>query len=287
MTNQDYILDLPMCVYNHEKYIAQAIEGVVGQRTSFKYRLLIGEDCSPDKSRKIIEKYVSLYPDKIVPFFYPKNIGVIENSKTLLKACTSKYIALCDGDDYWTDPFKLEQQIRFLEENPSFVGCFHNAEERYEEDPQAASFLYCNFPAARAISFKDLSSGNLMPTCSVVYRNGLFGEFPHWYYTLRMGDWPLHLLNAQFGDFWYIPKIMGVHRLHHSSAWMLQDAERNNKFIEDAYDVMIEGFSGNPDHVGFLKAGKKYFLEGVQQEKKAAGMKAKMKDLMIRQIRKL
>ncbi|HVS95598.1 MAG TPA: glycosyltransferase [Puia sp.] len=287
MTSEDFILDLPMCVYKHERYIAQAIEGVVSQKTSFRYRLLIGEDCSPDRSREIIRDYAARYPDRIVPYFHQKNIGVVENSKMLLKACTSKYIALCDGDDYWSDPYKLELQIRFLEENPRFVGCFHNAEERYEDDPDAASYLYCNFPSATSVSFKDLSSGNLMPTCSIVYRNGLFGQFPDWYHTLKMGDWPLHLLNAQFGDFWYIPKVMGVHRLHRTSVWMLQDAERNNKYIEDAYDTMIEGFAANPEHVAFLVAGKKDFLAGVERSKKAAGMKAKMKDLMIRQIRKL
>jgi glycosyltransferase involved in cell wall biosynthesis len=292
MTDQDYILELPMCVYNHEKYIAQAIEGVVRQKTNYKYRLLIGEDCSTDGSRAIIEKYAALYPDKVFPLYHAKNVGAFENSKSLFRQCTGKYIALCDGDDYWTDPYKLEQQIGFLEKNPAYVGCFHNTEERYEDDPDAASQLYCHYRSARSISFTDLSYGNVMPTCSVVYRRGLFEKFPDWYYTMKMGDWPLHLLNARFGEFWYIPRIMGVHRLHKKSVWMLQDADRINQFIIDGFDIMVKGFGDNPAYVRSLSAGKEAFLKQIREQVKAAsaqrrGYKTKAKDLMIRMINKL
>ena len=291
MSKQDYILDLPMCVYNHEKYIAQAIEGVVNQVTSFKYRLLIGEDCSTDKSREIIEKYVKLYPDKITPFFHSKNVGAFENSKVLFRECTSKYIALCDGDDYWTDPFKLERQITFLENNPQYVGCFHNTEERFEDDPDAASGLYCNYPAARSISFNDLCYMNIIPTCSVVYRNGLFDKFPDWYYRLTMGDWPLHLLNAQFGDYWYIPKVMAVHRLHKKSTWMLQDQNRNVQFVIDAYDIMIAGFEQGKSYAYAeeLKRGREAFIRSREMEakNKRPGYKNRAKNLIIRMIDKL
>jgi len=275
-----------MCVYNHEKFIAQTIEGVVRQKTNFKYRLIIGEDCSTDSSRSIIEKYLQLYPDKLKVFFHEKNVGPYVNSKLLWKECVSKYVALCDGDDYWCDDTKLQTQVDFLQKHAEYVGCFHNAEERYENG-DSASFLYCNYPTARNISFNDLSYSNVIPTCSIVYRNGLFGDFPEWFTKLKMGDWPLHLLNAQFGDFWYIPKVMGVHRLHHSSMWMLQDAERNIQYVIDAYDLMIEGFASKPQLAEQLRTGKKAFLAAQHSQKQKPGFKRKIKSLMVRAIEKL
>ncbi|THU41532.1 glycosyltransferase [Niastella caeni] len=245
MTDQEgYLLDIPMCVYNHEKFIAQTIEGVLRQKTDFKYRLIIGEDCSTDASRPIIEKYLRSYPDKLKVFFHEKNVGPYVNSKVVWKECVSKYVALCDGDDYWCDDTKLQTQVDILEKHPEYVGCFHNTEERYEDD-DTASFLYCNYPTARTISFNDLSFENVIPTCSIVYRNQLFGDFPEWHSKLKMGDWPLHLLNAQYGDFWYLPKVMGVHRIHSNGIWTLQERERMRQYIIEAYNYMIEGFAHN------------------------------------------
>jgi glycosyltransferase involved in cell wall biosynthesis len=249
-----------MCVYNHERYIAQALEGVVCQHTDFKYRVFVGDDFSTDGTRRIISFYAEKYPDKVFPVFHALNIGAHQNSKILYSKCKSKYVAMLDGDDCWTDPDKLQLQVNFLEANLNFVGCFHNTEERYEDDTDAASFLYCSYPKARKISFGDLTYSNVIPTCSVLFRNGYFSLVPQWITTLIMGDWPLHLLNAQFGDFWYIPKIMGVHRLHKKSSWMLQDPEANKKYTLEAYDVMIKEFSGKPELQKQLIVAKEYFI---------------------------
>jgi glycosyltransferase involved in cell wall biosynthesis len=217
--NTDFIVDVPMCVYNQEKYIVEAIEGVINQKAHFKYRLIIGEDCYTDNTREIVKRYEAKYPEKIVVIYHNINIGAYENTKTVFKKCTSEYIALCDGDDYWTDPNKLQTQVDFLEKNRNFVGCFHNTEERYEEDSNKPSFLYCNFKSSMAIGFQSLAYHNLIPTCSVVFRKNLIDKIPAWHSTLKMGDWPLHLLNARHGDYWYIPWVMAVHRLHSKSTW--------------------------------------------------------------------
>src|SRR5258708_13979176 len=113
--NSEYIVSIPMCAYNHERFIAQAIEGVIRQQTNFKYKLIIGEDCSPDKTRQIVKKYADEYPDKIKAFLHEKNIGAHANSKILFNACTTKYIALCDVDAYWCDDTKLQKQVDLLE----------------------------------------------------------------------------------------------------------------------------------------------------------------------------
>jgi len=184
---------------------------------------------------------------------------MIENVLFSLKQCTAKYVALCEGDDYWTDPFKLQKQVDFLEAHQEYVGCFHNTEERYEEGNKA-SFLYCQFPFAQNVSFAELAYSNLIPTCSALFRNNLFEGFPEWYHQLKMGDWPLHLLNAQFGDFWYLPQVMAVHRLHINSTWMLQDHQMNVNYVLDAYDSMIKGYANDDKLCNYLKLGKQSFL---------------------------
>ena len=115
-----------MVTYNHEKYIAQAIESVLMQKTNFDYELVIGEDCSTDKTKKIIIKYQKRYPKIIRIILNKKNLGAGLNFVQILEACKGEYIALLDGDDYWTDPVKLQKQVDFLDNNPYYSISSHN-----------------------------------------------------------------------------------------------------------------------------------------------------------------
>lgn len=114
----EVIVSVCMITYNHEKYIAEAIEGVLMQKSTFSFELVIGEDCSIDKTREICETYQKKFPHiiKLLPK-QEKNLGMMANFVNTLKECKGTYIALCEGDDYWTDPFKLQKQVDFLEAN--------------------------------------------------------------------------------------------------------------------------------------------------------------------------
>jgi glycosyltransferase involved in cell wall biosynthesis len=114
-----------MITYNHENYIRQAIEGVLMQQTTFPIELIIGEDRSKDNTRMICQDYQLKYPDKIRLFLPESNLGMIQNFRSTLQASTGKYIAICEGDDYWTDPLKLQKQVDFLESNEEYSVCFH------------------------------------------------------------------------------------------------------------------------------------------------------------------
>ena len=116
-------LSIVMITYNHEPYIRQAIEGVLMQETFFNIELVIGEDCSTDKTRSICEEYADKFPDKINLLPTEGNLGMMPNFMRTLEARTGKYIALCEGDDYWTDSLKLQKQLDFLEENEECVVC--------------------------------------------------------------------------------------------------------------------------------------------------------------------
>jgi glycosyltransferase involved in cell wall biosynthesis len=263
MNRTEPLLSIICPTYNQEKFIAQTLDGFVMQKTEYPFEIIVHDDASTDNTPNISREYELKFPD----FF--KNIYQIENqfskaimsvTKITFSAARGKYLVLCEGDDYWTDPYKIQKQISFLETHPEYVGCFHNTEERYVDDESKASFLYCGFSSARPVTFSNLAYSNLMPTCSVVFRRGLFGNFPDWYDTLKMGDWPLHLLNAQFGNFWYMPQIMAVHRLHSKSIWMLQDTDLNKQHTIEAYDAMIVGFGKSPEFLLQLKAAREYFI---------------------------
>lgn len=290
MKDRDVFCAIWMVTYNHEKYISKALESVIRQEVNFKIKIFISDDRSTDKTISICETYVQEYPEKIELVINDSNIGPEKNGLKTYYRCfrsAAKYIALLEGDDYWLDENKLQVQVDFLEANSEYVGCFHNTEERYEDDSKKASFLYCNLPSAKDVTFQDLSYGNIIPTCSVVFRNNLFEQFPEWYKQMKMGDWPLHLINAHFGNYWYIPKVMAVHRLHDKSLWMLQDSNRNNNFVIEAYDLLIIGFEEKKIYSEHLIKAKDSFLNKMKLGTQKVGFTKRLKKFAIRMIEKL
>lgn len=114
-----------MITYNHETYIAEALDSILMQKTDFDFDIVIGEDCSTDATRRIVLEYSRKYPDKIKLLLHNVNVGFISNLMYVLEACTGKYVAMCEGDDYWTDPFKLQKQVDFLEANKEYILATH------------------------------------------------------------------------------------------------------------------------------------------------------------------
>ena len=209
--------------YNHEKYIAQAIESILMQKTNFDYEYMIGEDCSTDGTREIVINYKNKYPDKIRLFLPEKNIGGILNFVQTLKPSQGEYIALLDGDDYWTSPHKLQKQADFLDSHPECAICCHDAELIYED--RSRKPWVSSSPNQKKIYTLDdlLTGGNPLITCTIMYRKGLFGEFPDWFYKIPFGDWALHILNAQHGDIGFITESMAVHIIHDGGVYSSLD----------------------------------------------------------------
>ena len=115
-----------MVTYNHEKFISEAIEGVLIQQTNFSFELIIANDASTDGSDKIINEFIANHPKgNLIKYFkHEKNVGMMQNFTFALGHCKGKYIALCEGDDYWTDPLKLQKQVDFLEANEDYCDLF-------------------------------------------------------------------------------------------------------------------------------------------------------------------
>lgn len=116
-----------ICVtYNHENYISQALDSFLMQKTTFPFEIILGEDCSTDKTREICIAYWKKHPDKIKLILHSKNVGAAKNHFSAMEASRAKYLANCEGDDFWTDPYKLQKQIDYLEKHPNTIISFHN-----------------------------------------------------------------------------------------------------------------------------------------------------------------
>ena len=246
--------------YNHEKYIKTCLDGILSQKTSFKFEILVGEDESSDSTRDIVRKYELEYPDKIKVFYNDrKNVIYVDGYPTgranlvnLLKSAKGKYVAICEGDDYWTNTLKLQKQVDFLDNNFDFSICFHDA-IWFDGDKQfLCSKLQETLQSGKDIfELRDLLKSNFIPTASVVFRNKLVQEFPDWYIEFPFADWPLHILNAVHGKIKYIAEPMSVYRVHNSSLWSSKSLEYRyissvnfqffiNRYFDFAYDDIIK-----------------------------------------------
>lgn len=234
-------ISIAMLAYNHEKFIGQAIESVLMQKTSYTYKIIIAEDFSIDNTRKIVLEYQKNYPDKIKLILQNKNVGANLNNIDLLSNLEGKYIAALEGDDYWTDPLKLQKQVDFLEANLDYALCFHQV--NISQDGIVREDIV-DAKVSETTTIKDLAKGNYMHTCSVVFRNNLFAEFPKYFNQSPIGDYFLHMLNARYGAIKYIDEIMGVYRLHGNSSW----SSKTQKERELIWVPFLENIKPNFDN---------------------------------------
>ncbi len=202
-----------MITYNHDKFIAEAIDSVLMQEVNFGYELVIGEDCSTDNTRDIVVDYKNRYLEKIKLLLREKNLGMMQNFVQTLQACQGEYIALCEGDDYWISPHKLQKQVDFLDSHPGYSICSHNVKIAHEDSARVYEWHGSKHP--EVYTLEDLlEKGSGGATCSLVFRNRVFGDFPEWYHTLKGGDWVLQILCATQGKLRYFREVMGVYRKH-------------------------------------------------------------------------
>jgi len=207
--------------HNQAALITEAIDSVLMQEVNFEYEAVVGEDGSTDRTREILVALQAAHPDKIRLLLHEKKLGGIPaklNFVKTLAACKGEYVAWLDGDDYWTDPHKLQKQVDFLESHPECAICFHNV-LAIDDAGSLAPGTICPPDQKEISTLEDLLSGNPIPSCSVLFRRGLFDRFPDWYFTLAMSDWPLHIFNAQHGKIGYINEVMATYRVHAGGVW--------------------------------------------------------------------
>jgi glycosyltransferase involved in cell wall biosynthesis len=249
--------------YNQERYIREALDGFLKQKASFAFEVLIGDDNSSDSTPEIIQEYADKHPKLIKFTRRANNIGPWENFTDLLKSSKAKYIAICEGDDYWTDNNKLAKQVEFLEHNPSYALCFHQVKVLTE-----GSIKQTVFPEdinKKSCTIETLLKRNYIQTNSVVYRRQNYGSLAK---GMMPGDWYLHLYHARFGQIGYIPEVMSVYRRHVGGIWWESDTNLSGLWKKHGmshlamYVELLNMFSINPRHKQIIEANIFKLLDG-------------------------
>lgn len=211
------MVSVVVTTYNHVNFIKQCIDGILLQKTNFPLEIILGEDESSDGTREICKEYSKKHPDIIRLFLRNrKDVIYINGSATgrynfieNLKVCKGKYIALCEGDDYWTDPLKLQKQVDFLEKHSNYSMCFHSV---YNLKNKKIIEEFPSNELATTFELKDIFSQWFIPTCSMLFRNKI--EIPKWFADVISGDFTLHFLIAEKGEIYFLKENMGVYRIH-------------------------------------------------------------------------
>ena len=210
-------LSVVMVTYNHERFIAHALSSVLAQRTNFDFEIIVAEDCSTDGTRAILMDFARRYPGKILPLLRERNIGMMQNFRDALTACRGEYMALLEGDDYWAREDKLQSQADFLDAHPDHAVCCARA-QFVDETAGGQAGIYPGVPFG-SYTIADLIQNNFIVTGTVMYRWGSVGPLPDWFLTLKLADWPLHILVARSGKIRLMDEVMCVYRIHSGGVW--------------------------------------------------------------------
>ena len=219
MEEKDILVTVRCVTYNHEPYIRQCLEGFIMQKTNFRFIAVVHDDASTDGTAEIVQEYANKYPNIILPILqkenqYSKGYDIIR--KILDEHTHSKYVAICEGDDYWTDPLKLQKQFNWLENHPDYSACFHQAIIHYEgsdiPDEMCGEIEDKDYTGLEIFKFN-----HRPPTASFfmktsIYDCAVYKKFIESHLTF--GDTPTFLACAHEGKIRGMKDIMSVYRKH-------------------------------------------------------------------------
>ncbi|SFL48796.1 glycosyltransferase family 2 protein [Methylobacterium pseudosasicola] len=251
-----------LCItYNQARFIRETLDSILGQVTDFPFELLVGDDRSSDGTAEIIADYAARHPN-LVAVLRTENLGPNKNFADLTARCRGEYVAICEGDDYWTDSSKLQRQVEFLRANPEFTLCFHPVRVLYEDMPGVEE-IYPKHSSSQP-SLSDLVAHNFVQTNSVLYRWRYHGEEPFRLDEgIAPGDWYVHLMHAEVGRIGFLPQVMAVYRKHAAGMWATYATElaRHKKLgnSEIAFFRTLRGHFGGRYAVGYEASQKAIF----------------------------
>jgi glycosyltransferase involved in cell wall biosynthesis len=247
------LVNILMPTYNHERFVAEAIESVLAQKTRFAYKLIVGDDCSTDSTQAIVRSYAEKYPDKIEFVFARQNLGAFHRDRVsikLLNQFTAKYVAILEGDDYWTDCHKLQKQVAFLESHSDFVLCFHNVERFFADGSREPNNMYAA-DQKEVSTLEDIITAGVFPMpCALLFRNNLWEELPDCFFSVLNVDWVLSVIIAEHGKLGYLNEVMARYRVHDGGIWsrltyikgmreQLKTYETINAYLDFRYDGVL------------------------------------------------
>lgn len=237
--SSEVLIDCPIVsvllnTYNHAEFIEEALGSVLMQEVKFSFEVVIGDDASADGTSKVIDRYQREYPDKIKILRSTENLGKYTGSGRLnairgLNACRGKYIALCEGDDYWTDPLKLQKQVDYLETHPEVAGCFgdciivNDSGEGIEMNPFWIESYDSSYDQASCLTTLKSSYG----TATLMFHSSVIKKKIPEYFLKAGSDFLLDLVITEYGTLNYLPGITSAYRIHDGGSWQGTKASDN------------------------------------------------------------
>lgn len=210
-------VSVAMITYGHEAYIARALDSILAQEVDFEYEVVIGEDCSPDNTRRILEEYREAHPGVIKPIFRETNIGMTANLYEVLTRCSGEYVAYLEGDDYWIDNKKLQKQLRFLEMNRNHIAVSHTVEMRDLDGKQLGIVPNNTYIVGKDVSPQVFLKGITYSFSSTMFRNFFLQSHEDKLKNIIVdnptGDFTLCLLLLDMGLVHVMPDCMSVYQV--------------------------------------------------------------------------
>lgn len=247
----DILVSVICTVYNHEKYLDQCLEGFLSQKTNFKYEVLINDDASTDNSARIIKSYEKKFPNIIKAVCQNSNQcskGIDATQDILFPLAKGKYIALCEGDDYWCDDFKLQKQVDVMEQAENCFLSVHCVKDVTEDDEELGSFHPKKKLKSGIMSSYDFLSLQIddypFQTSSYMFRTSALAQYyqesPQFSKVSPVGDEPLMLYFGQLGNVAYISDVMSAYRNNSCGSWTSK--KRNKEELIDIYERRLKTF---------------------------------------------
>nr|BAG11528.1 putative glycosyltransferase [Mycobacterium intracellulare] len=234
--------------YNHEAFIRETLDGIVAQKTDFPVEVIIADDASTDATPAIIRDYADRYPHLFRPILRSENVGIHANVSAALSATRGEYLAICEGDDYWTDPMKLSKQVAFLDEHPEISVCFHPVQVLWTDGRKGSEFPPAGW--RHDLTIDALIRRNFIQTNSVLYRRqARYDDIPP---DVMPMDWYLHVRHAASGGIAMLAETMAVYRRHPQSFWYGADVDRAKFWVSHGrghaamFEAMLDFFPDDP-----------------------------------------
>ena len=251
-------LSVIVVTYNHEAYIGQCLDSILMQQTQFDFDIIIGEDESTDGTRQICREYANRYPGKIrlyerdrtqLKVFKDVPLGR-HNFIQCLQVAEADFLAFCEGDDYWTDPRKLQKQCDVLESDPNTAICYHQV-DILKPDSEELKHDHITRQTNEESNIKELAKGNFMHTVSVVIKNDF--KIPSWFQDSPLGDWTLYMIALSDRKVRRLDEKMAVYRVHEDGIWSPQQQQARDMKTYKSVQLVL-------DKIQDLPAGAIYIL---------------------------
>ena len=244
MTGQDRAtahaeVSVIVVTYNHEPFIARALDSVLAQHTDFPVEILISEDASTDRTRDIVGEYAATHNDRVRLLLSDRNLNSNEVTTRAIEAARGRYLAIMDGDDYWTSPEKLQCQVSFLEAHPECSVCFHDTTV-VDAAGQLLEETFVRKDVPRFSDLEDILVGNYVPGSAAMIRRATLLPLPLWLNAAPYGDWALLIVAARQGRLGFLVDVLGAYRKHAGGVWSRLDEGQQLVGIVRFLDFLAE-----------------------------------------------